>query len=76
MVDATINQELSTYLNQLPVEQQRQVLNFARSLTEPSRKGVPGATLLQCAGAIDAADLDEMTRAIEAGCERIDADEW
>jgi hypothetical protein len=76
MVDATIEQELTTCLGQLPVEQQRQVLNYARSLTAPSQKGVPGSALLRFAGAIDVADLEAMSKAIEADCERIDADEW
>jgi hypothetical protein len=63
-------------LSQLPLEQQRQVLDFARTLTMPPPLGVRGASLLRFAGAIDVSDLDAMSRAIEAGCERIDADEW
>ena len=76
MVDATIEQELSTCLGRLPVEQQRQVLEFARTLATPPLQGVRGSTLLQFAGTIDEADLEAMSQAIEDGCERIDADEW
>lgn len=76
MVDATIERELSTCLGRLPVEQQRQVLEFARTLAMPPLQGVRGSTLLQFAGTIDESDLDAMSQAIEDGCERIDADEW
>ena len=76
MVDATIERELSTCLGRLPVERQRQVLEFARTLATPPLQGVRGSTLLQFAGTIDESDLEAMSRAIEDGCERIDADEW
>ena len=76
MVDATIEQELSTCLGRLPVEQQRQVLEFARNLTTSPLQGVRGSTLLQFSGTIDESDLEAMSQAIEDGCERIDADEW
>ena len=76
MVDATIDRELSTCLGRLPVERQRQVLEFARTLATPPLQGVRGSTLLQFAGTIDTSDLEAMSQAIEDGCERIDADEW
>ena len=76
MVDATIERELSTCLGRLPVERQRQVLEFARTLATPPLQGVRGSTLLQFAGTIDESDLEAMSQAIEDGCERIDADEW
>jgi hypothetical protein len=76
MVDAAIEHELSNCLGQLPVEQQRQVLEFARTLATPPLQGVRGSDLLQFAGTIDESDLDAMSQAIEDGCERIDADEW
>jgi len=76
MIDATIEQELSTCLGRLPIERQRQVLEFARTLATPPLQGVPGSTLLQFAGTIDKSDLEAMSQAIEDGCERIDADEW
>ncbi|MGE0373809.1 MAG: hypothetical protein AB7I48_12730 [Planctomycetaceae bacterium] len=75
MVDAAIEHELSRCLGRLPVEQQRQVLQFAQTLTPPV-KGVRGLDLLRFAGAINGSDLKAMSQAIEEGCERIDADEW
>lgn len=76
MVDAVIARELSTCLEQLQVEKQRLVLEFARTLTSPSPRGVSGPDLLRFAGSIDEADLESMSRAIEDGCERVDVDEW
>jgi hypothetical protein len=76
MVDATIEQELSNCLCRLPIEQQRQVLEFAQTLTAPPLQGVRGSTLLQFTGTIDESDLEAMSQAIENGCEGIDADEW
>lgn len=75
MVDATVAREISICLRQLPVQQQRRVLEFARTLAASSLQGVGGSTLLQFAGTIDESDLDAMSQAIENGCERIDADE-
>jgi len=39
-------------------------------------KGVPGKQLLRFAGAIQKDDLQAITQTIEAGCERIDLNEW
>ncbi len=76
MVDATIDNELSTCLGQLPIEQQRQVLQFAQTLAMHRIRGVHGSSLLQFAGTIGESDLEAMSQAIEDGCQRIDADEW
>lgn len=76
MVDATVQKELEMCLDQMPVERQRQVLDYARTLTASPRPGRHGLTLLQFAGTIDESELDVMSQAIEDGCERIDVDEW
>ena len=74
MSERTLQSELLDQLDGLPLEKQRKVLNFARSLAEP--KGKPGNELLLFGGAIDADDLSVMTKAIENGCEQVNADEW
>lgn len=74
MSKRTLQSELLDHLNGLPVEKQRQVLNFARSLAEP--KGKPGNEVFLFAGGIDIDDLSLMKKAIEDGCEQINADEW
>ena len=76
MGDATIETELSTCLQKLPVEKQRQVLEFAQALATSAVQGVRGADLLRFAGTIDKSDLDAMSQAIEDGCEGINLEEW
>lgn len=76
MVDAAIERQLVACLDDLPLPQQRQVLAFAQQLQNRSRPGVAGSDLLHFAGKIDSSDLEKMTAAIEADCERVDADEW
>jgi len=76
MVDATIQTELSNCLEKLPVDRQRQVLEFAQTLATSAIHGVRGADLLRFAGAIDKSDLDAMSHAIEDGCEGLDLNEW
>ncbi|MFL6230610.1 MAG: hypothetical protein ACJ741_17705 [Pyrinomonadaceae bacterium] len=39
-------------------------------------RGIPGQSLVRFAGMIDRRELDAMSAAIEAGCERIDDRDW
>jgi hypothetical protein len=63
-------------LNGLPNEQQRQVLEFARTLAKSPAAGVPGKELLRFGGLIPEKDLKKISAAIEEGCERVDGHEW
>ena len=76
MIDATIEAELSAYMDKMPIKQQRKVLEFARTLATRSPRGVPGKSLLHFAGTIEKTDLELMEKAIEEGCERIDENGW
>jgi hypothetical protein len=71
MMAQTLEAEIREQLNQLPVEQQRWILEFARSLVAARVRGVPGKTLLRFAGAINTDDLTAMKQAIEEGCEQV-----
>ena len=75
-VNVSIKGEIIEQLDALPYELQRRVLDFARALTLSEPKGIPGKQLLHFAGMIQPDDLQAMAQAIEAGCERIDLDEW
>jgi hypothetical protein len=75
-MDISIKRKLLEQLEALPYEFQRRVLDFAQALALSVPKGIPGEQLLRFAGAIPADDLQMMAQAIEAGCERIDWDEW
>ena len=76
MTYSAITEELLKQLDQLPLEYQKKVLEFARSLNNTSLKGKPGKNFLKFAGAIDSDSLKTMEEAIEYGCERVDANEW
>ena len=66
MISSSIERELHSHLALLPADQQRQVLDYARSLTLKIR-GVPGSSLLSFAGCIPADELAQMQTAIEFG---------
>jgi hypothetical protein len=74
MADITLEQEILDQVHGLSSEQQRQVLDFARSLRRP--QGIPGKELLRFVGMISPDDLEMMKQAIEEECEQIDPDEW
>ena len=76
MIPSTLEQELLEYLHNLAPEQQRQVVEFARTLAVAQVRGVPGHTLLRFAGAITPEDLAAMARTIEEDCEQVSLDEW
>lgn len=75
MTTQAISAKIFEELNELPLEQQHQVLAFARSL-KAQPKGVKGASLLTFSDSIPRSDLIQMQQAIEKGCERIDCDDW
>ncbi len=70
----TVKDKIIEQVERLATPQQHQVLEFARSLTAPT--GVPGNDLLRFVGAIDAGDLEAISRAILEGCERVDPNAW
>jgi len=78
MVDAQVQTELLKQLDQLPIAQQQQVLEYARTLAAqpPEPRGIPFHELLKFAGTISPEDCKAMTEAIEEGCEQVDPDGW
>jgi len=76
MISSTLETEIQEQLLQLPLEQQRQVLEFARALVAARVRGVPGHALLRFAGLVEPDDLALMKQAIEDGCEQIQPNEW
>ena len=75
MAQASLAKEIVAQVERLPLEQQRQVLDFARALAATQPRGVPGHTLLGFAGAIPADDFTMMSQAIEEGCGQSGHDE-
>ncbi len=76
MVSPAIRQKLLERLDQLPLPQQRRVLDFADALVQTKPRGVPGKELAKHIGLFDEQSLREMQEAIEEHCERIDPDKW
>jgi hypothetical protein len=76
MTAQTLKSEIHQELEQLPIEQQRQVLEFARSLKATRLRGISGQSLLRFAGAIESSELAIMKQAIEEGCEQVNSDDW
>lgn len=75
MVNVTLEKELHQQLGYLTSGQQCKVLEFARSLASTHSHGVTG-NLLQFAGSIAPDDLIIISQTINAGCEKVDANEW
>ncbi len=76
MMTPTLEKEIQEQVSQLPLEQQRQVLEFARALVTTRLKGVPGKTLVRFAGLVETDDLTLMKQAIEEDCEQVQPNEW
>ncbi len=77
----SIEAEIIEQVRALSPEQQQRLLEFARLLASapptmaPPIPGAPGSALLHFAGTIPAEELQQMTRALEEQCERVDAAE-
>jgi hypothetical protein len=76
LIYSVITEELLKQFNQLPMEFQKKVLEFARALNATTPKGKPGKDLLKFAGTIDGDSLKVMEEAIEYDCERVDTNGW
>ena len=70
---AALEQEIIERIRELNIEQQKRVLEFVRSLSYA--KGILGKDLITRVYEVnfDPADLEEMQRAIEESCERIES---
>jgi len=75
-MQSMIIDEVVEQLSTMPVNLQRQVLDFIHSLRIPTVHGVPGDSLARFAGSITKRDLNSIQKAIEADCEQIDEDAW
>jgi len=75
-VNPAIEKELREQLDKLPTVQQRQVLDFARTLAASKRQAASGRALSAFAGTIAKEDLAQIAQAIDEGCEQVNPDEW
>ncbi|MGD0693862.1 MAG: hypothetical protein ABSB82_03325 [Terriglobia bacterium] len=70
----TVKDQIIEQVDRLAEPQQRQVLEFAQKLTPP--RGVAGKDLVRFAGAIDPKDLEDISKVILEGCEKVDLNGW
>jgi len=76
VINPTVERDLRDQLERLPTEQQRRVLDFARSLVASQPCGVTGKSLMRLAGTLDAAAAEQMIEAVNEGCEQVNPDAW
>lgn len=75
MASKAFENEFLKNLGLLSKDQQDKVSTYIRALVKRTRSNSPQA-LLQFAGSLKLKDVQEITLAIEAGCENIDKNEW
>ena len=75
-MDTPVVDEIVKKLKQLPTSLQQQVLIFVDALQGTTARGKPGSRFNQFARTISTSDLALMQKAIDAGCEQVDTNEW
>ena len=76
MENSTTIQEIVDRLDKLNPWQQKQILNYVLSFLGEPIRGTPGKELLKFVGLFPPEDLEQIKRAIEEDCGKIDASEW
>lgn len=76
MNTADITHAINQYLQKLGIEEQKQILEFTRSVSHSRLTGISGSALLPFIGAIPPRDLELMREAIENDCEKVTPNEW
>ena len=76
MENSTTIQEIVERLDKLNPWQQKQILNYVLSFLGEPIRGTPGKDLLKFVGLFPPEDLEQIKRAIEEDCGKIDASEW
>lgn len=78
MASPSFKAELFAEVERLETSDQRRVLAFARTLATSRPRGVSGADFIKRIQELrfDPELLEQMERAIEEDCERVDSDDW
>jgi hypothetical protein len=74
MIDEYVRSELLKKIELLSPPLQRQVLDYTNTLVE--EVGTGKKDFLALSGILDPLAAEEMMRAIEEGCEKVDLDGW
>jgi hypothetical protein len=75
MSSKTFENEFLKGFDQLTKEQQDKVISYIKALLKRTKSN-PNSGFLQFAGSLNPKDVEEISSAIEAGCENIDKNEW
>jgi hypothetical protein len=73
---SAVERELQSRIAQLGPEEKRRLLEYTRTLGTSRPRGTPGSALRPLFGSISEEDARQMSKAIEEGCEQVDADGW
>lgn len=76
MVSEALAKDVVREMGHMPVELQRRVVDFAHALAGSYPKGTPGTEMIKFSGSFSSNDLEEISAAIEQGCEKVDPDAW
>jgi hypothetical protein len=76
MIEPSVKDALSRELARLDEADRKRVLEYARTLSERTRRAVSGASLLPLAGSVPESDMAEIEAAIEEGCEKVNPGAW
>ncbi|HVF98790.1 MAG TPA: hypothetical protein VND68_03045 [Chloroflexia bacterium] len=78
MLQTSVRDKIINRLDGFTVEQQQKILEYMESLASrlPAGVGTAGSNLLHYAGTLPKEEAEEMMRAIEEQCERIDTSDW
>ena len=76
MASKAFENELLKNLGLLSKEQQGKVISYVKALLKRTNSNDQQQALLQFAGSLKSQDVQEISSAIEAGCENIDKNEW
>ena len=76
MVEPALKEQILEDLNRLSPSQQLRAAEWIHQLVSPAPNGTSGRDLLPFYGTLDDQSAEEMTAAIEDGCERVDKDAW
>jgi len=73
---AAREKEIQERLAALTPDEQERVLGYIREISGKPRELKPGSDLLRFAGIWTEEEADEISKAIEEGCERVDLEGW
>ena len=73
---SALEEEIQERLKMLRPEQREQVLEYARSLTQPPKQNALKKELWRFRNTFTPEEAEEVKRVIEEACERVDPDGW